>query len=64
MANKPIRVFYAPLSGKLYATQHYKELPSADGRSRFEVTGKKYDVTQDVAAAVVENELEFKPKRE
>ena len=45
---KPIRVFYSQLSGRFYATSHYKETVK-DDVSQFVVTGKKYDVTDDIA---------------
>lgn len=51
---KPIRVFYSPLSGRFYASQHYRE----DGAAVV-ITGKKYDVTNDIGAAVERHDLEF-----
>jgi hypothetical protein len=51
---KPIRVFYSPLSCRFYASQHYK----VDGRSVV-VTGAKYDVTDDIAAAIFQHDIEF-----
>ena len=61
-AQKPIRVFCTWLSDQpeFYATQHYKERRDANGRViGFEVTGKKYDVTQDIARAVVDYGIDF-----
>lgn len=56
MSTKPIRVFCSiDLSGspKCVATQHYKPLVR-DGEERgVEITGKQYDVTQDVFAGIV-----------
>lgn len=58
--DKPIRVFYSDLSGRFFATKHWKEKPNPDGKTALiEITGKKYDVTQDVASAVVRYDLEF-----
>jgi hypothetical protein len=57
MPERPIRVFYSELSGRFYATQRYR----VDARGFVVVTGKKYDVTSDIGAAVVEHELEFTP---
>lgn len=54
---KPIRVFYSPLSGRFYASQHYRE----EANGIVVVTGAKYDVTNDIGAAVVEHDLEFRP---
>lgn len=45
---KPIRVFYSQMSGRFFATAHYKETVK-DDVSQFVVTGKKYDVTDDIA---------------
>jgi hypothetical protein len=54
---KPIRVFYSPLSGRLYATRHYKI-----ENGLVTVTGGQFDVTDDIGAAVVENGLTFATK--
>jgi hypothetical protein len=56
-AKKPIRVFYSPLTGRFWATQSYRIAPNGD----VTVTGEKWDVTNDVASAVVTNDLEFTP---
>ena len=53
---KPIRVFYSPLSGRFYASQHYREEANA-----VVITGAKYDVTNDIGEAVVQYDLEFTP---
>jgi hypothetical protein len=55
MSEKPIRVFYSPLTKHFYATQRWKD--NSDGT--ITVTGKKYDVTQDVARAVIHYQVEF-----
>ena len=52
---KPIKVFYSELSGRFYATQYYKE----DRRGFVTITGKKYDVTDDIGAAVTKYKLQF-----
>jgi len=59
MTDRPIRVFYSTLTDTFYATQHWQE---KDGH--IVVTGKKYDVTQDVARAVVEHEVVFAPVKQ
>lgn len=52
---KPIRVFYIELSRRFYATAHYKQsTPTV-----VTITGVKYDVTDDIGAAVTKHELEF-----
>lgn len=61
MAEKPIRVFYSKLTGTFYASNRYR-VEERDGKEFVTITGKKYDVTQDVARAVVEHEIEFIPE--
>lgn len=61
--SKPIKVFYSDLSSKggtFYATQHYRE-EERNGKTFYVITGKKYDVTQDIARAIVEHDVEFVP---
>jgi hypothetical protein len=53
---RPIRVFYSELSGRFFASQRYRE----EG-NHIVITGKKYDVTNDIGAAVVKHELWFSP---
>lgn len=52
---KPIRVFYSELSGRFYASQHYKQTSP----TIVTITGAKYDVTDDIGAAVTKHDLEF-----
>ncbi len=52
---KPIRVFYSDLSGKFYATSAWKEIKPGI----VEVTGKKFDVTQDIASIIIEKDITF-----
>lgn len=40
---KPMRLFASPFSGRVYAVRAYKEVKPGV----FEVTGKKFDVTED-----------------
>lgn len=62
---KPIRVFYSVLSGQFYATEYYKTKIAPDGKSELvTITGRKYNVTQDVARAIVTHDLEFTPIKE
>ena len=53
---KPIRVFFSPLTRRLYATRHYKEV--APGQ--VECTGEKFDVTNDIASIIEQEKLTFK----
>lgn len=57
MTNKPIKVFYSELSDRFFATQHYRDR----GDGNFEVTGAKYDVTDDIGRAVTQFDIEFTP---
>ncbi len=56
MAKQPIRVFFSPLTHRFYATRGYRLL----GDGRVQVTGNKEDVTEDIAALVVQNQLTFR----
>lgn len=59
---KPIRVFYSELSGRFYASQHYQVALSRNSKSELvTITGAKYDVTDDIGAAVTKHDLEFTP---
>ena len=62
---KPIKVFYSDLGkhGHFYATQHYREEVKGD-TVYYVITGKKYDVTQDIAEAIVTHDIEFVPASE
>lgn len=57
---KPIRLFWSPLTCRIYATQQWKE--SRDGY--VVVTGEKFDVTNDVGRIVTEHDLEFTPVKQ
>lgn len=52
---KPIRVFYSEMSGNFYATRHYRDR----GNGHVDVTGEKFDVTQDIARAITHYGVEF-----
>lgn len=51
---KPIRVFYSHLSKRFYASRAYK----IKGGVAI-VTGEKFDVTDDIANLIVQNEITF-----
>ena len=55
---KPIRVFYSELTGQFYATRAYK----VDKKGHIEITGEKFNVTQDIAHAIVTHGVEFRKK--
>lgn len=61
---KPIRVFFGTLSNTFYATQHYRATDLGDGTARFEITGVKYDVTDDILAAFDMNDIDLEAIRE
>ncbi len=61
MATKPIRVFWSDLTERFYASSSYK-IEVVDGKELATITGAKFDVTQDIARAVVHNEIEFTAK--
>ena len=54
---KPIKVFWSELGGRFYASAHYKELKPG----QVVITGEKFDVTNDIAAAIERHEITFKP---
>ena len=55
MSAKPIRIFYSTMTGRFYATQYYKQQDNGN----VEVTGKKYDVTDNIANLIKDYEIEF-----
>jgi hypothetical protein len=56
---KPIKIFYGELSGRFYASAHYKE----DGKC-IVITGEKFDVTNDIGAAIEKYDITFKKVKE
>ena len=52
--SKPIRVFYSTLGNRFYATRHYR----IEGATAT-ITGEKFDVTDDIARAIHQHDLEF-----
>jgi hypothetical protein len=53
--NNPIRIFWSPLSERFYASRAYKEIRPGV----VEITGQKFDVTADISALVVKNDIVF-----
>jgi hypothetical protein len=53
--SKPIRVFWSPLSQRFYASRAYKE----DPRGFVTITGEKFDVTADIAYAILKQDITF-----
>lgn len=59
---KPIRVFYSPLSRRFYASRAYRTKQNNEGTSEIvTITGDRFDVTDDIARAIKEYDLEFTP---
>jgi hypothetical protein len=58
MASKPIRIFWSELSQKFYASRAYRET----GPGIVEITGQKFDVTQDIASIVDKFNITFTKK--
>lgn len=56
MPSKPIRIFYSLLSNRFYASRAYKE----SGPGQVTITGEKFDVTNQIAALIIEHDIEFK----
>jgi hypothetical protein len=57
---KPIKVFWSPLSRKFYASRAYKEIKLGI----VEITGQKFDVTQDIARIIVEQNVTFTERKD
>ena len=57
MASKPIRVFWSPLDRQFYASRQYRD--NKDGTVT--IYGDKFNVTQDIARIIVEEEVTFSP---
>ena len=53
---KPIRVFWSPLSRRFYATRAWKEIRPG----LIECTGERFDVTNDIAGIIEQEQIEFK----
>jgi hypothetical protein len=59
MASKPIRVFYSVLTQRFYATRAYREIKPGV----VEVTGEKFDVTNDIAGIIEREGVTFSPSQ-
>jgi predicted metallopeptidase len=56
-----VRVLYSPVSRRFFATRAWKEVEKSNGSMVIEVTGEKFDVTNDIYALVVLHSLELTP---
>jgi hypothetical protein len=52
---KPIRIFFSELSRRFYATHSYRE----DAGGIVTITGKKYDVTNEIAGLIEQHNVTF-----
>ena len=43
---KPMKLFYSPISGRVYASKEYKIIKMGE-KTYYKITGEKYDVTRD-----------------
>lgn len=57
MSRKPIRIFWSPLSRRLFASSAYKEIKPGV----VEITGQQFDVTNDIAELILKHEITFSP---
>ena len=64
--SRPIRIFYSTLSNRFYATSHWREVKSPRSRASsppnevvFQVTGEKFDVTDQIASLIDQHQLTF-----
>jgi hypothetical protein len=57
---KPIHVFWSSLSRRFYASRAYKEIKPGV----IEITGEKFDVTNDIAEQIIKNDLTFSEQKE
>lgn len=59
---KPIRVFYSELSKRFYASRAYK-VRQTKTHERITITGDKFDVTDEIAGAIIKHKLVFSKRR-
>ena len=63
MAAKPIRVFFSPLTQRFYASAHYKTMGTTETMEHILITGQKFDVTDDIAAAIAKHGITFRVEK-
>ena len=56
--SKPIHVFWSALSQRFYASRAYKEVRPGV----IEITGDKFDVTDDIAQLILKHDIVFTKK--
>lgn len=55
--SKPIRIFWSVLSQRFYASRAYKEIQPGV----VEITGDQFDVTDEIADAIIRHSITFTP---
>jgi hypothetical protein len=56
---KRIRIFWSPLGQRFYASSHWKTTGKTENFEHILITGEKFDVTDDIAAAILKHNIEF-----
>lgn len=56
---KDVHLFWSPLSHRIYATRAYKEVEKKDGGRYIEVTGQKFDVTDQIKQILDTRQIEW-----
>lgn len=56
---KPIRILYSVMSRRFYATQAWKTIKMDGHTEVIEVTGEKYDVTDQIARLIDQHGVTF-----
>jgi hypothetical protein len=61
---KPIKVFWSTLGQRFYAARSYREFDSLEDPKKkiYQITGEKFDVTDDIADAITKHQITFTPK--
>lgn len=60
---KPIRIFYSELGHRFYASRAWRIVKTTNGKEIVEITGQKFDVTDELGALITKHNIEFTPER-
>jgi hypothetical protein len=58
---KPIRIFYSELSQRFYASRAWRTVKTTNDKEIVEITGQKFDVTDELGALITKHKIEFAP---
>ena len=61
---KPIRVFWSIMGQCFYASRNYRVEGSDTKYERIVITGEKFDVTDDIARAILQHDIVFTKRKE